>query len=259
MKEIAPSVTKNLEALETKISDSLAEINRIREECILVKSGQDLEDVESKIIQATDKLAGALLGQKVQKSIIDPGLKEEGYKFTKAFPKNTKNQGPRDIDIQPSRGESFTVSSIYISQKGKRRKKKRSGFYPELVLLGIHDRCTPKLASDVSLTCVSMSSFEEAARLLADGGISLGVDTIRNITVRFAQRSKVAQAAESQDFGETVEGRRVVCSTDGGRIRIRTNKRGPKTKKGRTRYSTDWREPKLLIIYVVDDEGRMER
>ena len=30
MKEIAPSVAKNLEALETKISDSLAEINRIR-------------------------------------------------------------------------------------------------------------------------------------------------------------------------------------------------------------------------------------
>jgi hypothetical protein len=50
-----------------------------------------------------------------------------------------------------------------------------------------------------------------------------------------------------------------VISTDGGRIRIRKNKRGPKTKKGRNRYSTDWREPKLLIIYVVNEEGRMFR
>jgi hypothetical protein len=50
-----------------------------------------------------------------------------------------------------------------------------------------------------------------------------------------------------------------VISTDGGRIRIRKNKRGPKTKKGRNRYCTDWREPKLLIIYVVNDEGEMER
>ena len=130
MKEIAPSVAKNLEALETKISDSLAEINRIREECILVKTGQELEDLESKIIQATDKLAGALLGQKVQNSIINPDLKEEGTQLTKAFPKNTKNQGPRDIEIQPSRGESFTVISTYISQKGKRRKKKVRGFLP---------------------------------------------------------------------------------------------------------------------------------
>ena len=51
------------------------------------------------------------------------------------------------------------------------------------MLLGIHDRCTPKLASDVSLTCVSMSSFEEAAKSLADRGINLGVDIV--IQLRF--------------------------------------------------------------------------
>ena len=51
----------------------------------------------------------------------------------------------------------------------------------------------------------------------------------------------------------------MVISTDGGRIRIRKNKRGPRTKKGRKRYSTDWREPKLLIIYTVNDKGEMDR
>lgn len=104
-----------------------------------------------------------------------------------------------------------------------------------------------------------MSSLEEAETALSDRGICLDVSTIRNITVRFAARSKVVQQSETYEFGETVDGRRVVISTDGGRIRIRKNKRGPKTKKGRNRYSTDWREPKLLIIYVVNNEGRMER
>jgi hypothetical protein len=42
-------------------------------------------------------------------------------------------------------------------------------------------------------------------------------------------------------------------------VRIRTDKRGPRTKKGRRRYRTDWREPKLLAIYVVDEEGKIER
>ena len=69
----------------------------------------------------------------------------------------------------------------------------------------------------------------------------------------------MVQGSELYELGETVNGRLVVISTDGGRIRIRKNKRGPKTKKGRNRYSTDWREPKLLIIYVVNNEGRMER
>jgi hypothetical protein len=61
------------------------------------------------------------------------------------------------------------------------------------------------------------------------------------------------------NWGETVAGRRVVLSTDGVRIRIRTTKRGPKTAKGRNRYRTDWREPKSLIIYVVDEKGQMDR
>lgn len=127
-----------------------------------------------------------------------------------------------------------------------------------MILLGIHDHCTPGLASEVSVTTVAMSSFEEAEVALADRGICLDVSTIRNIAIRFAARAKAAQRGEWYKFGETVDGRRVVISTDGGRIRIRKNKRGPKTKKGRNRYSTEWREPKLLIIYVVDEEGRME-
>jgi hypothetical protein len=54
-------------------------------------------------------------------------------------------------------------------------------------------------------------------------------------------------------------GKRVVISTDGGGLRVRKNKRGQKTKKGPSRYHTDWREPKLLVIYVVDEKGRLPR
>jgi hypothetical protein len=32
-------------------------------------------------------------------------------------------------------------------------------------------------------------------------------------------------------------------------------KRGAKTTKGRSRYPTDWKEPQLLIIYAVDEQG----
>ena len=47
------------------------------------------------------------------------------------------------------------------------------------------------------------------------------------------------------------------CWTDreaGGR-RTRRKKRGPKTKKGRNRFHTDWKEP-ILILYVVGDDAR---
>jgi hypothetical protein len=57
----------------------------------------------------------------------------------------------------------------------------------------------------------------------------------------------------------SLSGKRVVISVDGGRLRVRKTKRGKKTKKGRSRYQTDWREPKLLVIYVVNETGRIDR
>ncbi len=93
-------------------------------------------------------------------------------------------------------------------------------------------------------------------------GCSLDIKTVRNVAKRFASRARAGQKAESVVAmlrAENLQGRRVVLSSDGGRLRIRTAKQGRRTKKKRTRYKTDWREPKLLIIYVVSDDGRVDK
>ena len=50
----------------------------------------------------------------------------------------------------------------------------------------------------------------------------------------------------------------MVISRDGGRLRLRETKRGAKTTKGRTRSTGAWREPKVLIISVVNAEGKRD-
>ena len=104
-----------------------------------------------------------------------------------------------------------------------------------------------------------LSSFEETSSTFRDRGVNLHINTIRRIAERFAKRAAMAQQAGGLVCAETLDGRTVVISTDGGRVRIRKDKRGPRTPKGRRRYSTHWREPKLLIIYTVDENGRMDR
>ncbi len=104
-----------------------------------------------------------------------------------------------------------------------------------------------------------LSSFEETSTMLRDKGVKMHINTIRRIVERFAEQGKMSQQVENLSCDETLAGRTVIVSTDGGRIRIRKNKRGPRTKKGRRRYSTHWREPKLLIIYTVNEQGRMAR
>ena len=133
--------------------------------------------------------------------------------------------------------------------------------YAGLALLGIHDRCTPGLTSMVSAWAALLSSFEEVRQVLCDHGIVLDVKVISKLAYHYAQRARAVQQARQIPLneGDSLEGRRVVISTDGGRTRLREKKRGPKTAKGRNRYNGHWREPKLLIIYVVDSHGKQEK
>lgn len=99
-----------------------------------------------------------------------------------------------------------------------------------------------------------VSSFQEASQIMRDRGVSIDAKTICELSRRYAQRAEYAKNNVELNL-ESLSGRRVIISTDGGRIRIRKKKRGPKTKKGRHRYTTQWREPKLLIIYTVNEQG----
>jgi len=97
---------------------------------------------------------------------------------------------------------------------------------------------------------------------MADRGCELNIKTIRDVVKRYSARARLVQQQGDSDLSVEAQGiaqRKVVISTDGGRVRIRSNKRGPKTKKGRNRYHTDWREPKLMIIYVIDEQGRLDK
>ena len=52
-------------------------------------------------------------------------------------------------------------------------------------------------------------------------------------------------------------GRRIVVTTDGGRVRLREKRRG-KTKKGHKRFKPAWREPRLFMIYATDEHGKLD-
>jgi hypothetical protein len=246
--------------IEDQIRGAIEQVESIIARKTSVKNADELEAIEREIIKATDRLAGLMIAQKVQQALDSPEVQQESCELIDALPKKMKNQGQREIEIQTSRGEAVKVKASYYTQKSRKNNlKKRNGLYPGLFLLGIHDHCTPLLASEVSAMATILSSFQEARQVLEDRGLKIDIKTICTITHRYAQRAKIAQRDGDDSFHETVAGCRVVVSTDGGRVRIRKDKRGPKTKKGRTRYSGEWREPKLLIIYTVNEKGELDR
>lgn len=96
----------------------------------------------------------------------------------------------------------------------------------------------------------------EAAKLLYEQGRVIDIKTLRSLTYHFANQARSLQQACPLTVSDTAAGKRCAVSVDGGRIRIRKNKRGPKTQKNRSRYKTEWREPKLLHIWLIDENGK---
>lgn len=254
-------VQNHLALLKAQIDEVLREIEDLLSPGDVVHNAMELEALEKAIVCRTDRLAGVLIGYKVQQAIDSEELAEESRRLIDACPKKLKNQGRREVSIQPLRGEAVRIKTGYFSQKGKKdkRTKKRRGVYPTLILLGMYEHYTPGITSEISLFATVTSSFEEARQLLKAEGHEFNIKTIRAITLSYAARARAALHAQEGGFPETLSGCRVVISTDGGRVRIRHNKKGAKTKKGRRRYYTNWREPKLFIIYVANQDGTPDR
>lgn len=101
--------------------------------------------------------------------------------------------------------------------------------------------------------------MRDARAALADQGIAVSLTRISTAVRAAALQARCLRADDPSLRTLEIQGRKIVVSVDGGRVRIREDKKGPKTDKKRTRYSTDWRESKLLCIYFLDENGNVDR
>jgi len=192
--------------------------------------------------------------------------------------KKYKHQTDLNTPIKTLFGNTIKPKLRYYVHKGRRgpkhkvgnRGKNGSGIYPALELLGIQFGTTPALAGEVGRSVADGPSMNDAKMNLQRWGISLDIKTIRRISEAFANNGlKLREKWLSEDdphnsplitAKESFVGKRILISTDGGRIRIRDNKRGRiSSDKKRHGYNTNWREPKLITIRTIDQNGKVIR
>jgi hypothetical protein len=157
-----------------------------------------------------------------------------------------------------------------VARTGKGRGREGAGLYPELAALGIFEGSSPALVSLVGRQCALLSSYQVARRELATRGTALGIKVVHRIarqlgaaTLTSRTRDLLRWRAGALPPGLDLVGRRVAAMVDGGRTRVRTvirkQKGQGKSKKQRRRYKAEWREPKLLIIFEIDAQGRLKK
>jgi hypothetical protein len=183
-------------------------------------------------------------------------------------------RGPatRPLRLRLLGGLVLYLTTLYYgpaARTGKGRGKEGGGLYPELSAFGISEGSSPALISWVGRQCALLPSYEIARQELAAQGTALDIKVVHRIARHLGASLLTCRTRELLRWragllpaGAELAGRRVAAMIDGGRTRVRTvirkqQGRG-KSKKQRRRYKAEWREPKLLIIFEIDDHGRLK-
>jgi hypothetical protein len=135
-----------------------------------------------------------------------------------------------------------------------------------LEALGIAERVSPATRGEIALHVVQAASYCEAAQMLARRGLSCDISSLVRISTATAEASTCLRDAALEaalrlpvPADGPLAGKRVRVSLDGGRVRTRRRHCGRKTTKGRHGFSTPWREPRVLVIDILDAQGQPDR
>lgn len=192
----------------------------------------------------------------------------------------------RQIRVRLLGGLLIWVTSLYCAPRRRlfRRTEDVPGLYIELTQFGFAKGVTPGLQSRVARQAALCPSFESARRELQRHGVDLDVKTVRRIThqcgrglLALRKHQLMLWREGKLPAGTALRGKRVTVQIDGGRAKIRgplrdasprderidgdglviENAPGRSKKRPQKTYDADWREPKLVTIFVHDEQGRM--
>ncbi len=175
-----------------------------------------------------------------------------------------------EVNLQLRTGHTIRIFSWFAVKSKSKRKRKRgpngSGCHLLLYYWGCLKKATPSYYSLVTQLSVLCPSFEIVVRVLKHQQVIAAYKRVRDIAYAVGSKCMTNRIKASLKPGESLAGKRVIISVDGGRTRTREenpnkaeDKKNKKNKGKRTPFDTPWREPKLFVIHVLDEDGNISK
>jgi len=236
--------------------------------------GRILKEREQQIRQAALILAGQCIALMLHNLAQSSTAQATAAKLTQGWRSPTSTgDGKRPVKILTLGNVVVSLWLPYVVERpkrqspqveAKRRKPKGQGFYPFLRWLSMDEHITPLVWSTIAQYGILSASFAAARDTLNAWGIAVSLKRLERLTYRFGHLGLFRRTQSVNQFRQgnlptksILKEQRVVISVDGGRSRIRRTKMGkPRQTTNRHGYYGDWTEPKLLTIYVVDEQGK---
>ncbi|MBH8551225.1 ISLre2 family transposase [Nostocaceae cyanobacterium CENA357] len=240
--------------------------------------GKNLKEREEEIRVQALILAGECIALLLYNLSTSPNFLDYSVAQTQGWRSpNTQKHGYKKRQIVTIGNVEVTLNLPYVLEqnptsktfdnsalKEQKIKTSNQGFCPFLKWLGMSESITPLVWSTIAKYGAISGSFEAARTTLIDWGINISLKRIERLTYYFGKigidlRKNKLNDLESGTLSNlnTLKDQRVVIAADGGRTRIRINKKGRrKVKTNRHGFVGEWMEPKLLTIYVVNEQGK---
>lgn len=206
--------------------------------------GGDLHKVE----QAVGHLCG-----KLSDLLLSTLLPDAAHHCVEQHRGQLVNVAERPLTVRLRSGCQVIVPSLYRKRVDKDEPVARHLMARHWSTIG---GASPCRYDAICYAAVSLPSYDLSQCLLSRHGVSTCTSGVRDLTNKMAD--KVYQVGEANlllDPKETLAGKKVVISSDGGRTLTRQENE-QLTEKGNRCYDANWREPKLFTIEVIDEQGQ---
>jgi len=205
--------------------------------------------------------------QEFQEIVVETVESEDGRDIAQRLRTQHRYRSLRkkEVAITTLTGDRITIPSWYAvkAEKTRGRKKKGPNGRGDHLLLrywGFHDFHSPNYTSLIARAGVSAQSYQLAVADLKEHGITITDHGVSNVVDRLGEEAAVNRSTIALAQGESLAGKRVIVAIDGGRTRLREDKAGRLKKDQKMRgFSSPWREPKLLVVAELDEEGRYRK
>jgi len=282
-----PQVTNPSQTIGLFLGEAYKRVAELQ--AILDKDPMQMEFVEQQVKELFDRGAGLCLTGMIASSMNSKEHDQrcEQTRLGYAIPLRAGHE--RQVEVHLGAGHVSYAQTIYCQPKSRAtsRQEHVPGLDIDLSQYGFSGNVSPWLVTKVSRTVALAPSLDQAYIELQRDGIRLTRTTIDRIVAQAGSESLTVRERMLEQFergemkqGTEFEGKRVSVQIDGGRTRTRgalepidpvenfgktqsevsgTPSEGRSKERRRTsRFQADWREPKLLIIYVHDCDGRRD-
>jgi hypothetical protein len=255
----------------------------------LAAAPEDLETIESEVHRAfargADLVIAGLLAVVMKRKDFDDAAQKTHREYSQRLDRGRK----RTVQLRLLGGLIIWVSSLYCAPRKSLFRSKQetaAGLHVELAQLGVGKGTSPGLQSRVARKVALLPSLALAQAELEREGVKLNFKSVRRIAyecgtsmLKLRKSQLDSWRAGTMPAGSELAGKRVSVQIDGGRMKIR-GPLSPKTMphmplnedglpsqdapgrskpKARKTYAADWREPKVMTIFIHDEQGKMVR